>query len=366
MNATGHFEEDDLALYAMHLLTEQEASAVARRLAESEGVRVELAKVQARLAAYAESAVELRAVPEGSLDRLMSRIGQEKKVIPMPVAVPAKLSEQRPRRSAGLMPWMGWAVAAGMTVAAGKLYEDRVALHRMLTAQTGQVVHMSADAVDVSRDRNELTASLAERTKELETLRTEAAKARGEAADLRAAAGGQEAKLDDQTAKLSEQTTRAGNEAGRAASAAKERDELRGTVAAQANQVAQLSTDAAKARLVLDTLNDPTALRVTLTKPKTAAVPTGRATYLASRGALVFLANNLAPLKANKVYELWILPADGSKPVPAGTFVPDARGNASVVSGQFARSVEAKVFAVTVENVGGSQTPTLPILLAGT
>jgi hypothetical protein len=29
MNSTGHFEEDDLALYAMYLLAEPEASAVA-------------------------------------------------------------------------------------------------------------------------------------------------------------------------------------------------------------------------------------------------------------------------------------------------------------------------------------------------
>ena len=40
MNANGHFEEDDLALYAMHLLAQPEASAIAQRLAESEEARL--------------------------------------------------------------------------------------------------------------------------------------------------------------------------------------------------------------------------------------------------------------------------------------------------------------------------------------
>jgi len=105
-------------------------------------------------------------------------------------------------------------------------------------------------------------------------------------------------------------------------------------------------------------------LRVTLTRPKSSAAPTGRATYVASRGTLVFLANNLAPLKSNKVYQLWLMPADGSKPVPIGTFAPDARGAATVVTAHFPRSVSAKGFSVTIEKEGGSQTPTLPIVLA--
>jgi len=119
------------------------------------------------------------------------------------------------------------------------------------------------------------------------------------------------------------------------------------------------------ARQVLDTLTDKTALRVTLTKPKTKAAPVARATYVASRGTLVFLASNLAPLSANKVYQLWLMPADQSKPVPAGTFVPDARGNASIVNTQFLQPVAAKGFSVTIEKEGGSPVPTLPLILAG-
>lgn len=372
MNANGHFEEDDLALYALHLLAEPEASAVARQVEASEEARRDLVEVQARLAVYAESAVELEPAPEGSLDRLMQRIAREKKVVAMPMAVPAEPIEERRGRTGDVLPWIGWAVAAGMAVGAGKLYQDRVSLDRMLTAQAGRVEHMSTGATEASRQRDAVTASLAERTRELEALRTEVASARGEASTLRAARAGQAAKLNeqaarmnDQTAKLSAQAAIAADTGALAANAARERDALRRTVEEQAKQMARLSTDAARARQVLEALNDPTALRVTLTKPKTSAEPTGRATYVASRGTLVFQASNLAPLQANKVYQLWLLPANGSKPVPAGTFTPDARGNASVVSEKFPGEIAAKGFAVTIENEGGALTPTLPILLAG-
>ena len=376
MNSTGHFEEDDLALYAMHLLAEPEASAMARRLAESPEARQQLAEVQARLAAFAEATVELQAVPEGSLDRLMGRISLEKKILPMPAAARESASEREPRSPGSpggkVLPWIGWAVAAGFAVAAGKLYHDRAAMHTMLSAQTGQVEHMSAETTGVYRERDSLKSSVAEQARELEALRSDVAAAksqadtaksaaetaRDEAASLQSASAALNAQLKDQTARTAEQTTLAANAVG-------ERDRLRSTLAAQASEVARLSGEAARAQQVLDALTDRTALRVVLTQPKTNAAPTGRATYVAGRGTLVFLANNLAPLQPNKVYQLWLMPADGSKPIPAGTFAPDARGNASIVSEQFPQPVPAKGFAVTIENEGGALSPTLPIILAG-
>ena len=71
------------------------------------------------------------------------------------------------------------------------------------------------------------------------------------------------------------------------------------------------------------------------------------------------------PLPANKTYELWVIPANGTAPVPAGTFQPDARGVASVLLPNIPRGVQAKAFGITVENSGGAAAPTLPILLAG-
>ncbi|MBE7181400.1 MAG: anti-sigma factor, partial [Terriglobus roseus] len=70
------------------------------------------------------------------------------------------------------------------------------------------------------------------------------------------------------------------------------------------------------------------------------------------------------PLPAGKVYELWLMPSDGSAPIPAGTFTPDASGNATLIASNF-QKVAAKGFAITAEPAGGSQTPTLPILLVG-
>jgi hypothetical protein len=147
-----------------------------------------------------------------------------------------------------------------------------------------------------------------------------------------------------------------------------EREALRATAVTQATQLDHLSADAAAARQVLDALTDNTAQQVTLTQQGQApAVPQGRATYVANKGTLIFIANNLKPLEPTKTYELWLIPAAaGQNPIPAGTFRPDERGNASVIMPPLPKGVEAKAFGVTIEDAGGSTTPTLPIILAGT
>ena len=115
----------------------------------------------------------------------------------------------------------------------------------------------------------------------------------------------------------------------------------------------------------MEILKDPSATRVTLTRSKEAPVPQGKVTYVADKGALLLVASNLDPLDTYKVYELWLIPANGQAPLPAGTFHPDAHGNASLVLPQLPAGLVAKAFGVTVEDEGGSQTPTMPILLSG-
>jgi anti-sigma-K factor RskA len=66
-----------------------------------------------------------------------------------------------------------------------------------------------------------------------------------------------------------------------------------------------------------------------------------------------------------KTYELWVLPATGGSPVPAGTFTPDLQGNAAVVFPEIPANVQASGFGVTVEEEGGSKTPTQPIFMSG-
>lgn len=129
-------------------------------------------------------------------------------------------------------------------------------------------------------------------------------------------------------------------------------------------EAGRLQAEASRASDVLAVLTAPTAQRVTLTAGKTPPQPTGRAGYLRERGRLIFTASNLAPLPPNKIYELWLIPVSG-KPIPAGTFAPDTQGSASVVFPKIPVGVEARAFGVTLENEGGSDTPTAPILLQG-
>ena len=129
--------------------------------------------------------------------------------------------------------------------------------------------------------------------------------------------------------------------------------------------VSNLAAKASRAQQVLEVLNAPNAQRVTLAATKTPPAPTAHAVYLAERGALMMEANNLKPLPAGKTYELWVIPASGAAPVPAGTFTPNGEGYASVVLPKLPSGVPAKAFGITIENAGGSKPPTLPIVLSG-
>ncbi len=129
--------------------------------------------------------------------------------------------------------------------------------------------------------------------------------------------------------------------------------------------VSNLAGQASRAQQVLEVLTAPTAQRVTLTEGKVPAQPTARATYLPERGGLILLATNLKPLPEGKTYELWVIPANGKAPVPAGLFRPDTAGSATLVLPKLASGIAAKAFGVTIEDAAGSSTPTAPIVLSG-
>lgn len=130
-------------------------------------------------------------------------------------------------------------------------------------------------------------------------------------------------------------------------------------------QIAQLSAQTARLQELTEALTSPAAMQVTLTETRRPSPPVGHAMYLRDRGALVFVASNLHPIPASKTYELWLIPAGGKAPVPAGMFRPDAQGSASVVLPPLPQDVAAKAFGVTVEEAQGSSTPTLPIVMSG-
>ena len=133
----------------------------------------------------------------------------------------------------------------------------------------------------------------------------------------------------------------------------------------QAALIARQAAANSRAQQVLDVLTAHSAQHVLLTAAKTPPSPTGRAVYLAESGSLIFQANNLNSLPQDRTYELWVIPANGNAPIPAGLFRPDAAGNASVVLPPLPKGVPAKAFGVTVEKAEGSATPTAPIILAG-
>jgi hypothetical protein len=296
MNVTGHIEQDDLALYAMQLLPADETATIAQHLKGCAECRQELAAILSDLSLVAHT-VELETPSALTRERLINQVSREKKAAPVvPIAAPTPIQiphttpaaiqsaplvfetdksylvdDDEPQNTRSFasktLPWVGWAIAAGLAVTATNLYRERNA--------------------------------------------------------------------------------------------------LKTTVATNSVKIHSLTADAEAARLILDTMNDPLAMRVTLQRPKTAPVPQARATYVADKGSLVFIASNMEPLELHKIYELWLIPVEG-QPIPAGTFHPDSKGNASVILPDLPKGVEAKAFGITIEDGAGATTPTMPIIMVGT
>ncbi len=126
------------------------------------------------------------------------------------------------------------------------------------------------------------------------------------------------------------------------------------------DQTAQLDRLNQELRL----LTSPDAVHVSLNPQKAPRQPNGTAIFSPSQKRMIFMASNLAPIPEGKAYELWVIPTTGA-PVAAGVFKPDEHGNAIVMDHPMPEGVEAKAFAITVENEAGSDKPTSPILLMG-
>ena len=115
---------------------------------------------------------------------------------------------------------------------------------------------------------------------------------------------------------------------------------------------------------MLRALHAPDALPVSLVPVKTPAQPQMKVIYSQNMGKLILLANNTHPLPQDKIYQLWLLPADGSAPMPAGLFKTDNQGNGMMFHQMQSAGISAKGFAVTIEPPGGSDKPTMPIVMA--
>jgi len=131
-----------------------------------------------------------------------------------------------------------------------------------------------------------------------------------------------------------------------------------------ASQSAMQQAGLQKAREVISTLTATDAMTVTLVAAKTPPQPQGKVMYARDRGTLIFLASNMPAPPTQKAYELWLIPMKGA-PIPAGMFMPDAHGSATLMNPPLPKDVEAKAFAVTVEPEAGSTVPTMPIVMMG-
>jgi anti-sigma-K factor RskA len=349
-----HIDADDLALYALQVLEAEEAAAIGEHLRGCAECRSGAAALRGDLAALAVTS-ELQAPPAKAKQRLFQQMAREKKraaaVVPAQAAAvdspvapsqaasrdaePAGFGEQPVRRDAG---------APGGRAAGAFLAEDGVSpLDAAFEAapDTYRGEERKAAEEDEFRRRRKVPGAL----RVLPWLGW-------------AVAAGM---------------------AGVAGDFYYQRGHMQANLVAESGRMADLAAQAAKGEALMEALTDRAAVRVALTvsPPQTAGqshgparppeppLPSGHAAYLPDQGTLLFTASNLEPLPQYKTYELWLIPADGRDPIPAGMFQPDARGNASVILPRLPKGVVAKAFGVTIEEVGGAEQPTLPILLAG-
>lgn len=140
---------------------------------------------------------------------------------------------------------------------------------------------------------------------------------------------------------------------------------LRGQVNADEGNAAQLRVQLQHAEEIVAVLTSPDSVHAVLSETRDLTHPVGQVSWLASKGALVFMAGGLKPLPADKTYELWLVPKLGKAPVPAGLFQPNADHGATVVLPPVPADTQVERFMVTVEPAHGSETPSFPIVMQG-
>jgi hypothetical protein len=299
MSVAEHIDPEDLTLYAMQFLSEEEAAPIVEHIGQCLPCREELQHIQGDMAMYA-CTVEMEDAPPLVRQRVMKQVAREKRVIP--IGQPQQAPQPQLQQEQAQPPaFAAYARASGLFA-------------------------------DAERDEQPVTAKRS-------TVRTLL-----DWSGWAVAAG-----LAFATVNLY-----------------RERDSLRSVISAQSGRIERVTQEADAATKVMDAFTDPKAQRITLTKDRAPAFPIGRAVYNPQKGSLIFLASNLDPLQQYKTYELWLISTDETAaPIPAGTFKPDDKGSASLILPELPKGFPARAFGVTVEDDGGSQTPTKPIVMLG-
>lgn len=96
----------------------------------------------------------------------------------------------------------------------------------------------------------------------------------------------------------------------------------------------------------------------------TPAPPLGQVIYSPEHDTLYFSGSNIRPLPADKTYELWILQGNQQPAIPAGSFTPDINGYATLIPPRLPDNLDVIGYGVTVEDVMGLTTPTLPYIIS--
>lgn len=144
---------------------------------------------------------------------------------------------------------------------------------------------------------------------------------------------------------------------------------LRGDVAATNEEAAKLRGELVALRRnwvevtkAMNVLRAPDMLKVDLKGQTGMPGASGRA-FWSRQAGLMFTAEGLSALPPDKVYQLWTI--KGTVATGAGTFIPDAGGAAAVTAIVVAGADQPDAFGVTIEPAGGSNTPTMPIVMVG-
>ncbi len=144
---------------------------------------------------------------------------------------------------------------------------------------------------------------------------------------------------------------------------AAERDDLSRRVETLSREVSRAQAETERAKQALQILAAPGVQLVSLSGLSPGSHAAG-STYVNphAREAL-FYAFGLPRLPDRKTYQLWFIAA--GKPVSAGTFAVDPRGNASVRVDRVTDPRQIQAWAVTVEPLGGVPQPTGAMVLKG-
>jgi anti-sigma-K factor RskA len=110
-------------------------------------------------------------------------------------------------------------------------------------------------------------------------------------------------------------------------------------------------------------LASPDTVTIKLAGTDDAPRATGFVKYNGRLGVVLYSAEQLHALPAQKTYQMWLVPTNGA-PISAGIFQSEdsVRG---LLSAQVPANTAPKAFAVTIEPAGGVPQPTGPKLLLG-